>query len=62
MRPADWYARSLVIREELGDRPRMAFSHGHLRLLAEARGGPGQALEWTVEHLHGSLWWRRIRT
>ena len=45
---ADWYARSLAIKEELGDRPGMASSYGQLGLLAEARGSPGQALEWMV--------------
>jgi tetratricopeptide (TPR) repeat protein len=45
---ADWYARSLAISEELGDRPKMAASYGQLGLLAEARGSPGQALEWMV--------------
>jgi hypothetical protein len=45
---AEWYARSLAISEELGDRPKMAFSYGQLGLLAEARGSPGQVLEWTV--------------
>jgi Tetratricopeptide repeat len=45
---AEWYARSLAITEELGDRPRMAVSYGQLGLLAEAYGSPGQALEWMV--------------
>jgi len=45
---ADWYTRSLAIKEELGDQPAMALSYGQLGLLAEARGSPGQTLEWTV--------------
>jgi hypothetical protein len=45
---ADWYARSLAIGEELGDRPGMAVTYSQLGLLAEEQHDPDRALEWTV--------------
>ena len=45
---ADWYARSLAIKEELDDRPKMALTYSQLGLLAEEQDSPGEALEWTV--------------
>src|ERR1022692_2755197 len=45
---AEWYARSLAIKEELGDLPKMALSCCQLGLLTEAQRRPSQALEWAV--------------
>jgi hypothetical protein len=44
----NWYRKSLTIKEELGNRPGMALSFGQLGLLAEDRGRPEQAMEWTI--------------
>ena len=38
---ADWYARSLAISEELGDRPGMAPSYHQLGMVAQRPGAAG---------------------
>ena len=47
---ADWYARSLAIKEELGDRPGMALTYGQLGLLAEEQrqSRPGAGVDSPV--------------
>jgi tetratricopeptide (TPR) repeat protein len=43
---ADWYARSLAIREELGDRPGLAGVYHQLGMVAEDRGLLDEAAGW----------------
>ena len=43
---ADWYARSLAIEEELGNRPGMAASYGVFGRVAAARGRLDEAAAW----------------
>jgi Tetratricopeptide repeat len=45
----EWYRRSLLIKEELGDRPGLAMTYGQFGLMAEARQQPGEALAWMVK-------------
>ena len=48
---AEWYARSLAIREELGDRPGLASSYGQLGVVAQLRGRLDEAAEWSARSL-----------
>ena len=48
---AEWYARSLAISEELGDRPRMADGYHELGRVAQARGRLDEAAEWYARAL-----------
>ncbi len=48
---ADWYARSLAIEEELGDRPGMASSYHQLGMVAQRRGRLDEAAEWYARSL-----------
>jgi tetratricopeptide (TPR) repeat protein len=43
---ADWYARSLAIFEELGDRQRVAISYQQFGSLAQDRGRLDEAADW----------------
>ncbi len=48
---ADWYARSLAIKEELGDRPGMASSHHQLGMVAQERRRLDEAADWYARSL-----------
>src|SRR5258708_8667946 len=48
---AGWYARSLAITEELGDRPAMASSYHQLGNLAQIRGRQDEAPDWNARSL-----------
>ena len=48
---ADWYARSLAISEELGDRPGMAASYHQLGMVAQDRGRLDEAADWYARSL-----------
>jgi hypothetical protein len=48
MTPRTGSHKSLTINEDLGDQPGMAMSFGQLGLLAEAKGGPREALRSVV--------------
>ena len=47
----DWYARSLAIDEELGDRPGMATSYHQLGMVAQDRGRLDEAEDWYARSL-----------
>ena len=48
---ADWYARSLAIVEELGDRPGLAVSYHQLGTVAYQRGRLDEAADWSARSL-----------
>jgi tetratricopeptide (TPR) repeat protein len=48
---ADWYARSLAICEELGDRPKMANNYHQLGTVSQARGRLDEAADWYARSL-----------
>ncbi len=48
---ADWYAQSLTIKEELGDRPGMASSYHQLGTVAQRRGRLDEAADWYARSL-----------
>ena len=48
---ADWYARSLAINEELGDRPGTAVSYRQLGMVAQGRGRLNEAADWYARSL-----------
>jgi tetratricopeptide (TPR) repeat protein len=47
----DWYRQSLTIKEELGDRPRMAATYHQLGILAQERGRLAEAEDWYRQSL-----------
>lgn len=47
----DWYRKSLVIEEELGNRDGMASSYHHLGIVAQELGDYDQALDWYQKSL-----------
>ena len=48
---ADWYARSLAIKEETGDLPGMADSYHNLGIIAQLRGRLDEAADWYAKAL-----------
>jgi tetratricopeptide (TPR) repeat protein len=47
----EWYAKSLAINEELGDRPGMAHTHHQLGMVAQLGGRLEEAQEWYARSL-----------
>ncbi len=48
---ADWYARALAIREELGNRPGLANCYHQLGMVAQERGRLDEAADWYARAL-----------
>ena len=56
----DWYRKSLILGEEVGDRPGIAGTYAQFGLLAAERGQAPLALQWNIRCPAGGLCLRGV--